>query len=535
MNNLRTFFAYDPKDNKQIRLEKFAAFLVAGSCILAGSIWTLMYYAIFGWGMITLLPVCFIVLVGGGMIISHFNRNHYYLIYSQIICIIYIPSIIQWSIGGVFDSGFVLAWAFVGPICALMFFSVRQSIPWFLLYLINLAITVIFNDFFTSNGQGISENIKLLFYIMNLGFASTVVFIFSSYYVNAAVKEQKKVNNLLKSNLQQEIILRENEKLTTLGKLSAGVAHELNNPAASTQRSSEQLQNVIMKLGKIELILQKLNLSAQQLESLEAHTQLIERQARERFELNPLNRSDQESEIETWLVEQGVENAWELAPMLVNIGYNCQKLSDLAQNFSSQEFPTIVDLLCNKYTSHNLLKEIGQSSGKITEIVKALKSYVYLDQAPVQSVDIHEGLNDTLVMLNSQFKDGIKVRKEYDNNLPHIEAYGRELNQVWTHIIDNALSAMGEEGEILLKTYRQDVWVVIEINDTGPGIPEGIQRKIFDPFFTTKPPGEGTGLGLNVSYHIIVNKHKGQLSVESKPGETCFKVKLPLNFTYLTI
>ena len=231
MKNPRFIFAYNPNDSEDVRLEKIATFLVSGSCTLAGSFWTAMYFAIFGWGFITLLPVCFVILVGGAILISHFTRNHYYTIYTQIICIIYIPTLLQWNIGGVFDSGIVLAWAFVGPICALMFFSIKQSIPWFLLFLVNLVITVLFNGFFASRGQIVTDNTKLFFFIMNLGFASTVVFIFASYYVNAAVKEQKKSSKLLEANLQQEMILRENEKLATLGKLSAGVAHELNNPA----------------------------------------------------------------------------------------------------------------------------------------------------------------------------------------------------------------------------------------------------------------------------------------------------------------
>jgi signal transduction histidine kinase len=531
MNNLRTFFAYNSKDSHEIRLEKFAAFLVAGSCTLAGCIWMVMYYGIFGWGLVSLLPGCFVIIVGTGMLISHFSKNHYYTIYAQIFCIIYIPSLIQWNIGGVFDSGFVLAWAFVGPICALMFFSVKQSVPWFLLYLINLVITVLFDDYFASNSLAVTENIKMFFFIMNLGFASTVVFIFASYYVNAAVKEQKKVNKLLEANLQQEIVLRQNEKLATLGKLSAGVAHELNNPAASAQRGAEQLLDAIIKLEKTEFNLGQSNLSASQLESLELHNQLIEQRAKEQLDIKPLNRSDQESELENWLEKQGTEDAWELAPIFVNIGYSQPELSDVAKNFSNQEFSTITGYLSNKFTTHRLVNEIGQSTGKITEIVKALKSYAYLDQAPVQSIDIHEGLNDTLVMLRGTINDGIKVRQEYAENLPRIEAFGSELNQVWTNIIDNALSAMDGQGDIVIKTYQQESWIVVEIKDTGPGIPQDIQAKIFDPFFTTKPPGEGTGLGLNVSHNIIVQKHKGKISVDSKPGETRFIIKLPLDLS----
>jgi signal transduction histidine kinase len=342
--------------------------------------------------------------------------------------------------------------------------------------------------------------------------------------------EQRKLRDLEQAYLQQEMMLRQNEKLATLGKLSAGVAHELNNPAAAAQRGVEQLQDAIIKLEQAEFSLGQSNLSASQLEILESRTQILQQRAKEPLDLDPLTRSDQEHEIETWLTEQGVEDAWELAPILVNIGYDCSKLSHLAENFSSEEFPTVAALLSNRYTTHNLLAEIGQGTSRISEIVKALKSYTYLDQAPVQSIDIHEGLNDTLVMLRSKLKAGVQVRREYALDLPRIEAFGSELNQVWTNIIDNAVSAMEGQGEIVLRTYKQDGWVVVEIKDTGPGIPQDIQAKIFDPFFTTKPPGKGTGLGLSISHTIIVQKHKGKIAVYSRPGETRFEVMLPLNF-----
>jgi signal transduction histidine kinase len=528
MNKLRTFFAYNSEDTEDIRLEKFAAFLVAGSCTLAGVVWSVMYFFIFGWGLTTLLPAFFVVIVGAALIISHISKNYHYAIYAQIICIIYIPTLIQWNIGSPFDSGFVIVWSFLGPICALMFFSVKKAVFWLSLYLTNIVISVIFNNFFVRHGQVISENINLFFFIMNLGFASVVVFIFAGYYVNAAVREQKKANKLLESNLQQEMVLRQNEKLATLGKLSAGVAHELNNPAAAAQRGAEHLNAKLIDLEEDHYTLGGMNLTDEQVSKLKILNERVYEKSKKISDLDPLTRSDLENEFELWFKNKGINNNWELTSILVNIGFSKEELSELSKNFSSEQFPVVISSLGSKFTTHNLTEEISQGTGRITQIVNALKSYTYLGQAPIQSVDVHEGLDNTIIILRSQLKKGITVEREYCDNLPSIQAYGSELNQVWTNILDNAINAMKENGKITLKTYTQDKWLVVEIKDSGPGVPEEIQSKVFDPFFTTKPPGEGTGMGLNISHNIITQKHNGEIKVKSKPGETCFQIKLPL-------
>jgi len=213
---MNRFFAYNPSDSEEIRLEKFATFLLAGSCTLAGIAWTALYYFTFGWGLTAFLPATFVIVVGAALVISHFTKNHYFAIYAQIICIIYITALIQWSIGGVFDSGFVLVWAFLGPLCSLMFFSLKQSSFWFLLYLSNLVITVVFDDFFVSHGQLATSNTRLIFFIMNLSIASIVVFIFAGYYVIAAKREREKANALLLNVLPKEIapVLKSNNKNT---------------------------------------------------------------------------------------------------------------------------------------------------------------------------------------------------------------------------------------------------------------------------------------------------------------------------------
>ena len=206
--NKHNGFAYAPDDTEEIRLEKFATLLVAGSCCLAGSIWTAMYLFIFGPGLTALLPGIFVVIVGSSLAISHFTRNHQYAIYANIICIMYITMFIQWSIGGVFDSGFVMIWAFLGPIIALMLQSPRQAMYWFFAYLFNLMITVLFNDFFSLHGQVVNEETKILFFLMNLGFCSTVVYIFAAYFVNTALTERDRANELLLNILPTTIAKR---------------------------------------------------------------------------------------------------------------------------------------------------------------------------------------------------------------------------------------------------------------------------------------------------------------------------------------
>ncbi len=242
-----------------------------------------------------------------------------------------------------------------------------------------------------------------------------------------------------------------------------------------------------------------------------------------------LARSDLESELEAQLNELGIEKAWEISPALVNLGYDKKEIAALAQSFNPAQFRAAIDWLNSSASIYSLLEEIYQGAGRISEIVKALKDYTYLDQAPVQRVNIHEGLDNTLIILRSKLVPGVIVNRDYDPDLPTIEAYGSELNQVWTNFIDNAIDAMEGQGEITLRTQHDSRSVIVEIEDTGSGIPEAIQQHIFDPFFTTKPPGKGTGLGLNISYNIIVQKHQGSMSVSSQPGKTCFEVRLPLH------
>jgi len=326
---------------------------------------------------------------------------------------------------------------------------------------------------------------------------------------------------------QNESLLHQQEKMAALGTMSAGLAHELNNPAAAAQRSASQLREIQSKWLDLTHQIERAALDENQVNWLDDFIREAARRFEAPLKLDALEKIDLVDQLQSWLEASGVESAWELAPAMVNFGWNSESLENLKTSLSPSLFSLSIQWLGAGCLMMGLLSEVLQTTERISQIVHAVKSYAYLDQAPLLEVDVHEGLENTLVILQHKLKKGVVVKRDYSPNLPHIQAYASELNQVWTNIIDNAVDAMNGKGEIRIKTYQEDNRVVVEITDNGPGIPEEIQTRIFEPFFTTKAPGHGTGLGLHISHDIIANRHHGQLMVESKPGQTKFKAILP--------
>ena len=323
---------------------------------------------------------------------------------------------------------------------------------------------------------------------------------------------------------QNESLLHQQEKMAALGTMSAGLAHELNNPAAAAQRSASLLLGAPAKwLGlthKLEIQAFQENLS----DWLDGFLQEGTRRFEHPLKLDALDKIDLVDQLQTWLEANGIESSWDFAPAMVNFGWDPESLREAKDK---PLFQTAIKWLGTGSVIVTQLYEIQNTAERISQIVRAMKAYTYLDQAPLLEVDVHEGLENTLVIMEHKLKQGVTIKREYSPNLPRIEAYASELNQVWTNIIDNAVDAMHGQGEITLRTYEERDRVVVEIIDNGPGIPKNVQTRIFEPFFTTKPPGQGTGLGLHVTHDIVVNRHHGLLLVESKPGETRFKVVLP--------
>jgi signal transduction histidine kinase len=337
---------------------------------------------------------------------------------------------------------------------------------------------------------------------------------------------------------------QQHEKLMALGKLSAGLAHELNNPAAAVQRSSSELRERLVALRSLaaSLIGCKLTPGAMQA-AVDLYRQAIERSrdqaggagaaaaaAAAAAELDPIAASEREEAVNAWLEQRHVERPWELAGTLAQFGIAPADLDGLAAAVPGEALPCLVSWMEGGLAAEGLLGEIANAARRISELVAAIKSYSHMDDGQGRSeVDVRRELESTLTILTHKLRQkGVQVTRDFERDLPSIQAFPGELNQVWTNLLDNAIDAVAEGGHVTVSARREGELLRVEIRDDGPGIPPEIQSRIWEPFFTTKPVGEGTGLGLEVVQRIVVRRHDGTIAVESVPGDTRFTVRLPL-------
>ena len=318
---------------------------------------------------------------------------------------------------------------------------------------------------------------------------------------------------------------QQRDRLASLGKLSAGLAHELNNPAAAAKRAAAQLRDTLHRIKEASLQLGRRELTSTQ----KAEIEKLESSFTQNDSPPPdtLTVSDLEDQIDSLLRSHGQNDLWLLSAELAQRGIKPAALESLFENLDAGTARAALVRIAASVEIASLLKEIENSTSRISDLVRAIKEYTYMDQSPVQNVDVVKSLETTLTILNHKLKRGVSVERDYQPVPFLVDSFGSELNQVWTNLIDNAIDAMGGKGELRVRTYRDNGCVVVEIGDNGPGISPEIRAHIFEPFFTTKGVGEGTGLGLD-TVQRIVRKHKGNIQVNSKPGDTRFQVSLPL-------
>jgi signal transduction histidine kinase len=333
---------------------------------------------------------------------------------------------------------------------------------------------------------------------------------------------------VMSDRIREATRMREqHEKLKALGKLAAGLAHELNNPASAAQRSAEDLQQWVALLRDSNQSLAAIGFNVRQFQCLLD----IERSMLEGTSAAPqfgsVERSDREETLAAWLVMCGVTRGWEFAPVFVEAGVQKDCLMEIIECFSDLAREPAIARLAASLAIDRITKGIQTSTRQISDLVQTVKGYSFVDQAPEQEIDVIAGIENTLTMFSHRLRNGIGVVRQYDDTLPRITANGPELNQVWTHLIDNALDAMGDQGTLRVRTDSEPRMVLVEIADTGKGIPPEITDQIFDPFFTTKDVGSGRGLGLDLVFRIV-QKHRGDVRFTSSPGDTNFQVRLPM-------
>jgi signal transduction histidine kinase len=385
---------------------------------------------------------------------------------------------------------------------AFSFYMSKQSVP----------------DFYPATARAVTDCRLVEFPAVEMGVA------FREWYPMAA----HLLEGLSTQGMESRDTIERHERLVALGSVTAGLTHELNNPVSAVLRASARLREMLAEMREKLGLLVRSQLPG---EKLEAVADLAARALASRREapiLSPLEASDLEDEVSDWLADHDIAGASDMASTLVGAGLGVGWLEELVEVTPPPHLEYGLSYPVRAIESDNLLDEITDAVERISGLLASAKQYTQVDRAPLQTIDVHEGLDATLTMLSHKLGDGVKVNRDYDRSVPRMVAYPAELNQVWTNLIDNAIDAMGAQGTLTVRTRPDGERLVVEIGDTGPGVPTEIRSRVFEPFFTTKDIGKGTGLGLDIAWRIVVGRHGGVISLESEPGDTRFRIVLPL-------
>jgi len=336
------------------------------------------------------------------------------------------------------------------------------------------------------------------------------------------------LEGLFFGNRAHQQVIGRRERLLALGSLSAGLTHELNNPAAAALRATSSLRDRVAGMRHKLRVLAGGPYRQADLDTLVGVQERAAERVAKAPQLSPMEASDREDAVADWLDDRGIAGGWDLAPAFVQAGLDQEWLDQVAAAVDGAVLESAVRWLSYTVETELLMNEVEDSTARVSRLVNAARQYSQLDRAPYQVVDVHVLLDSTLQMLAGRIGRDVSVVRDFDRTLPEVPAHPGELNQVWTNLIDNAVSAMGGAGTLTVRTGKDRGRLVVEFRDTGPGIPAELRDRIFEPFFTTKPVGQGTGLGLDISWRIVVDQHHGDLEVEPRPEDTCFRVRLPL-------